>query len=203
MATVEPKVIKLPKVRLGFPHLKDPSTPKDGDGDPKFRACFILDPDDSTHKKVIKSIKKEAKRLIEEAFEGRRVKLKEIDCFGDGNDKISEKTGEIYDGFEDMFFVQANNRRRPKCILRNKDEIEQADIDKILYPGCYVYATVNLWIQDNKFGKAVRCSLRGVQFYADGEEFGSGTANIDKEFDDFDDEDYDLDDDDDDDDLDL
>lgn len=194
-AQVEPKVIKLPKVRLSFPHLKDPSKPKDGDDNAKakFRAGFILDPTDKTHRKVIKQIKAEANRLVEEAFEGRRVKLKEIDCFGDGNDKISEKTGEIYDGYEDMFFVQGVNDRRPKCIYRNKDEIDYEDIEKVLYPGCYVYASINLWIQDNTFGKAVRCSLRGVQFYKDGEEFGGGNVNIDEEFEDFDDEDYDDD----------
>ena len=194
---VTPEVIKLKNVRLSFPHLKDPSASKDG-GKEQFRAAFILDPSDKAHRKSIKAIKAEKNRLVEEAFEGRRVKMKELECFGDGDNKISEKTGEVYDGYEGMFFVQANNDRRPKVLYRNRDEIPYEDIEKVLYPGCFVNASVNLWIQDNSFGKAVRCSLRGVQFFKDGEEFGGSNVDIEKEFDDFDDEDYDDDFDDDD-----
>lgn len=191
---VVPEIIKLKNVRLSFPVLDEPQAPKDDpEGAKKYRAAFLLDPSDKEHKRIIKQIEREVERQLEETFQGRKFKLKETTCYGDGDDKISETTGEVYDGYEGMFFVQATNDKEPKCIYRNKDEIDSSDIPKVLYAGCYVNASVNFWIQDNSFGKAVRCSLRGVQFFRDGEPFGGNAVDVDAEFDDFDDDDFDDD----------
>jgi hypothetical protein len=47
-----------------------------------------------------------------------------------------------------------------------------------------VNASIELWCQDNNYGKRINASLRGVQFLKDGEAFaGGGVANAD-EFDD-------------------
>lgn len=191
---VEVKPIKLKNVRLSFPVLDEPQASKDDpEGKKKYRAAFLLDPSDKEHRRIIKEVEAEAERLLYETFGDRKVKLKPTECYGDGDEKISEKTGEVYDGYDGMFFVQATNDRAPKCLYRNKDDIDVEDIAKVLYAGCYVNASVNLWIQDNSFGKAVRCSLRGVQFYKDGEPFGGTSVDVDKEFDDFDDDDFDDD----------
>lgn len=191
---VEANVIKLRNVRLSFPVLATPEAPKDDpDGKKKYRAAFLLDPSDKNHRRTIKEIEKEVERLLDETFGSKKYKLKETVCYGDGDEKISEKTGEVYDGYEGMFFVQATNDRPPKCLYRNKDEIDVDDIEKVLYPGCYVNVSINFWIQDNTFGKAVRCSLRGVQFLKDGEPFGGNMVDVDAEFDDFDDDDFDDD----------
>jgi hypothetical protein len=46
-----------------------------------------------------------------------------------------------------------------------------------MYGGCYVNAAVKPWLQDNKFGKGVRCDLVAVQFFADGPAFGGGETD--------------------------
>jgi hypothetical protein len=52
------------------------------------------------------------------------------------------------------------------------------------YAGCYVNANIDVWWQDNKYGKRVNASLRSVQFVKDGESFGAGPLDAAKEFED-------------------
>ena len=51
------------------------------------------------------------------------------------------------------------------------------------YAGCYVIANVELWAQDNNYGKRINASLRGVQFLRDGDAFSGGGAASEDEFD--------------------
>ncbi|WP_244126983.1 ssDNA-binding protein, partial [Xylella fastidiosa] len=47
------------------------------------------------------------------------------------------------------------------------------------YAGCYVNANIELWAQDNNYGKRINASLGGVQFLRDGEAFaGGGVASV-------------------------
>jgi hypothetical protein len=46
--------------------------------------------------------------------------------------------------------------------------------DGRVYSGCYVNATIELWPQDNKFGKRINASLMGVQFARDGQRLSGG-----------------------------
>jgi len=41
---------------------------------------------------------------------------------------------------------------------------------------------VDIWPQDNKWGQRVNCTLRGVMFANDGENFGGGTPASADEF---------------------
>jgi hypothetical protein len=43
------------------------------------------------------------------------------------------------------------------------------------YAGCYVNASIELWAQDNAYGKRINATLRGVQFVRDGDSFGAGS----------------------------
>jgi hypothetical protein len=42
------------------------------------------------------------------------------------------------------------------------------------YSGCYVNVKLNVWAQDNSYGKAVRAAIQTVQFRAHGDAFGGG-----------------------------
>lgn len=199
MAKAQGKVIKLKKVRLSFPNLKEAVYPKgfEGQGDPKYSADFILDPEE--HADTIKAINAEIKRLIKEEWGEKPPKFKAIEFFGKGDLKI-KGDGTVYEGYEGKWFVSANNRKKPLLVDRDNTQLEGDDIEKRLYGGCYVNAAIDMWIQDNKFGQTVRCNLRGVKFFGDGEAFGAGGASIDE----LDDGELDIDDDfDDDDDLGL
>jgi hypothetical protein len=39
-----------------------------------------------------------------------------------------------------------------------------------------VVAIVELWAQDNSWGKRINATLKGVQFYQDGEAFAGGVS---------------------------
>lgn len=98
-------------------------------------------------------------------------------CFQDGNRKPD------YDGFPGNWALSSHrteDKGRPLVFDTDKSPIYQANNDPYpgkagrLYAGCYVNASVELWAQDNAAGKAMRCSLNGLQFLRDGDAFGGG-----------------------------
>lgn len=195
------EVIKLRGVRLSFPHLK---TPKKFDEDnekeeAKFQASFLLDPGNDDHKKMIRECDREIKRLKSESGID-DDEFKPLQCFGKGDKKKNKKTKEPYDGYAGMYFVSSSNIKRPVLKDSKGNNLTPEEAEQMMYGGCYVHANVNFWVQDNKFGQAINCSLRGVVFCRDGEAFGAGAVS-DDEFDDvleggeidLDDDDLDLD----------
>jgi len=67
----------------------------------------------------------------------------------------------------------------------NKDKSPVVEADGVIYSGCYVNAIIDLWAQDNQFGKRINATLLGVQFAYDGDAFASGGSGV--SVDDFDD----------------
>ena len=190
--SINSKPISLRNVRLSFPILKEATKfdPENNKEIPKFKASFILDPD--THAGTIKEIKQVTKSLIEEMWGGKPSGMKDIDCFGDGNIKKNGQ-GEVYAGYKDMFFVSGNNKNRPILLHKNKSQVDKDEIEDIFQPGYRVNGSISLWTQDNKFGKAIRCTVRGIQFVREDETFGASGVNVDEEFEDFNDESDDFD----------
>lgn len=80
--------------------------------------------------------------------------------------------GDVYDGFEGMASIRAVNKVRTLVVDARKAILTQADGKP--YSGCYCNVGIDVWAQDNKHGKAVRCKLLWVQFLRDGEAFGGG-----------------------------
>lgn len=180
------KMIKMQGVRLSFPQLHEAATPKGyDDSEPKFNCNFLLDPENDAHKAYIKQITAEIKRLISESWGEKPAKMKPVDCFGKGEKFVSTKTNKPYTGYEGTYAISASNSRRPMLKGRDKGNLTPEEAHKMLYGGCYVNGIVKFWVQDNKFGQAIRCSLEGVMFFGDGEAFGSGGAD-DEDFEDFD-----------------
>ena len=80
--------------------------------------------------------------------------------------------------------IKASSGKRPMVI--GTDRAPLTEDDGKPYAGCYVNAIVELWGQDNQFGKRVNANLLAVQFVKDGTPFGNGvTASVD-DFDDID-----------------
>ena len=170
-------VIKLPNVRLSFAQsLFEASAFEEGQVK-KYGATFLLDPEHGPHRKAVKQIKKAAAELTAQQDWDEDVKLK-VQCFGLEDDA---RTG--YDGWEDMFFIRAKNTSRPVTV--NKDLTPVTESDGVIYSGCYVNATINLWsIHHVRGGKQINANLRGVQFVRDGEEFsGRPKVRAEEEFD--------------------
>lgn len=179
MAEKDPSIIALPNVRLSFPNLFTPSSMVGADGkpqEPKFSATFIFD--NNEHAALLDKIDALIDRLALDEFK-KKVGFKR--CLRDGNDK-SELEG-YGDG---KSFITASNKARPGVVDRRLNPIVEAD--NIIYAGCYVNATIRLWVQNNQFGKRVNAQLRAVQFLRDGDSFGAGPVDATQEFEAIDDQ---------------
>lgn len=175
-----PNVIRLENVRLAFPQLFE-ATQVQGEGKPAFSASFILNP--KTNANLIKKIKEMTTRIGAEKWgakaDGVMKALEAADklVLHDGNMKAE------YDGYADNFYISARNVKQPDVVDRNKDVKLEAKDGKP-YAGCYVNASIEIWPQDNKFGKRINASLRAVQFLKDGDAFAGGAPVSDDELDD-------------------
>lgn len=172
MPNTDPYIIRLRNVRLSFPHLFKPHAMEEGQ-EPKFSASFLMDCNE--HAELIEEIETKVDRIALD-FWKKRTSFKT--CLRDGNDKPD------LDGFGDgIMFITASRRERPAVVDKDPSVPLTAEDGKI-YAGCYVNATIRLWVQDNKWGKRVNAELRGVQFHADGNSFGAGPINPEEEFED-------------------
>ena len=169
--------IKLNNVRLSFAQLFEAKT-VNGEGKPAFSASFLIKPTDPQVKAINDAIDAVAKDKwgIKAEANLKVMRTGDKTCLHSGDLKAN------YDGFEGMMFVSARNPLRPLVL----------DVDRSLlsaesgrpYSGCYVNVSLELWAQDNNYGKRVNATLMGVQYFGEGESFsGGGIAEID-DFDD-------------------
>lgn len=167
----------LKDVRMSFPNLFEAKAPPTPGGKAKFSAAFIFP---RTHgqvpelQKVVLDVavgKWGAK--AEEVLKG--LKAADRLCVHDGDAKSDT------DGYAGNIFINASNDIRPLTIGAGPDgRAPVTAADGKLYAGCYVNAIVQVWAQDNQFGKRVNASLLGVQFLRDGERLaGGGSAAAD------------------------
>lgn len=164
------EVIRLKNVRLSFADLFKAKAFSD-DQAPKYKANLLLDPSNADNAAAIKQIREEAKKLVTEGkLDIADVRL----CFGKGDTKK-------YDGYAGMVYLSASNSSRPAVVNRRREPVVEGD-NEAPYSGCYVNASITLWLQDNKWGKRVNANLRGVQFLRDGQAFGVAPVDTDSEF---------------------
>jgi hypothetical protein len=169
--------ILLRDVRLAFPNLWKASAPKGG-GEEAFSASFLMP---KNHKQIAE-VKAAFKALAKDKWAAKADGfLKTLEatgktCLHDGDTKSD------YEGFEGNLYVSARSKIRPSVFDQQRQELTQADGKP--YSGCYVNASIELWAQDNNFGKRINAQLRGVQFLRDGDAFaGGGSAADADEFD--------------------
>jgi hypothetical protein len=169
--------VKLNNVRLSFPSLFEAKT-VNGEGKPAFSAVFLLDPKDPQVKAVNAAIEAVAREKWGVKAEANLKALRAADktCLHNGDLKSN------YSGFEGMLYISARNALRPLVIDVNKSPL--AEEDGKPYAGCFVNASIELWVQDNNYGKRINATLAGVQFYKDGESFGGGSIADADDFDD-------------------
>lgn len=169
--------LMLKNKRLGFPALDRPQAI--GDGEPAYGGRLIIDPDDKDVKVLDDAIVAVAKQKWKDDADGVLTVLREEKriCFEKAPYR-NKKTGKVYDGFDGKYSLGTRNpKTRPTCVDAYGTEItDTAQIARILYSGCYVHAQVELWAQDNAFGRRINCSLLGVMFAGDGDSFGGGSA---------------------------
>tara|TARA_R110000868_G_scaffold33562_2_gene121622 strand:+ start:3486 stop:4007 length:522 start_codon:yes stop_codon:yes gene_type:complete len=152
--------IKLNDVRLSFPSLFRKSV-YNGE-ETKFEATFLLNK--KTHVDKVKEIEAAIAAAIKESLKGAKL----------GSDKICFKNGDDfeYTGYAGHMSIKASSNKRPLVIDRDKSPLTEAD--GRLYAGCRVNATIELWAQNNTYGKRINANLLALQFFKDDEPFADG-----------------------------
>jgi len=168
--------IKLNNVRRSFPSLFRKAV-FSGE-ETKFEATFLLDK--KKHADLIKQIEGEISAAVKEKFAG---KVKALP-----GDKIFMKDGDDFEyaGYAGHMSVKASSKSRPICVDRDRSSVTEED--NKFYAGCYVNGIIEIWVQDNSYGRRVNANLLGVQFYKDGEPFADGVKASVDDFDAFEDE---------------
>lgn len=181
--------IKLEQVRLSFPDLFTP-TQFDDKAPLQYRAQFLFPKSSKTHKDVLAAIEEEARdKFTEKKYKPILEKIKTQSnkyCLADGDTKT-------YDGYAGMIALSATraaDKGKPLVLDRNKSPLAQEDGKP--YAGCYVNATVEIWVQDNKWGQGVRAQLLAVQFAKNGDAFAAGGVANPDDFDELADQGNDL-----------
>lgn len=182
--------IQLTNVRLSFPKLIEAVANDNFPGaGKKFGADLILTPDHADYARLMAEIgqvatekwKEQAGAILQMVQRDRRLR-----CWGQGSEKVKKQTLLPYEGYEGMVYITTSmNEDRPPIMVRpdgtvcdNANTMERAALARKLYGGCYVNAAVSPWIQDNQFGRAVRCNLIAVQFSKDGDSFGDAPPDV-------------------------
>lgn len=171
-------VVKLQKVRIAFcQNLFKAGAIKPGDT-PKFSSTFILHKDDPQVGTIKKAILAVAQEKWEEKYEAilKSLKAGAKICLHDGDTKAQ------YDGFEGNFFISSSSPTAPLVIDRDRSRLTEAAGKP--YAGCYVNVNLEIWAQDNVWGKRVNATLKGVQFAADGDAFVGSAPASEEDFDD-------------------
>jgi len=172
-------IIRLNNVRLSFPSLTEHEK-YEGQDTGKY-GCTLLMPHATQGVMQVEKGISDAIKLKWGKKPPPANKLKT--SFRNGDD-------EKYDGYAGMMALKATNKNRLHLILRDRSPIEPDEVDQILYPGCYVNATISFNAgKDSYNNNRVWCNLRALQFYKRGEKFGGGVpVDIDAEFESFSDE---------------
>ena len=157
----------LKNVRLAFPALHEAKTIA-GSDKAKYSAAFLFEKANPSYKALTAA---EAAVAKEKWGAKTDTVMKGIVAAGKQLVKDGDTKAE-YGGYEGMFFVNSSNDARPTVIDGKRAPLTAADGKP--YGGCFVNAIIDVWAQDNQYGKRINASLKGVQFVKDGDAFGSG-----------------------------
>lgn len=162
--------VKLANVRLSFPSLFSARKFAPTDAKGSFSAALILDK--KVNAREIAAVKAAIASVVATDFKG---KAPAKTCLRDGAEKSDT------DGYGDgVMFISARSDKRPQVVGRDLAPLTEEDGKP--YAGCYINATIQVWGQDNQYGKRINAKLRCVQFYKDGATFGEAPINIEQEF---------------------
>lgn len=193
-------IIFFSNVRASFPQLvkpgqfKDPSTGATGKLQYKITLLFP-----ENHPSFTTFLQKVGELALEKWKQNTSVVMNRIKndpkscCFGQGNQRINQKTFKVVEGYEGMMYLMANlnaenatgNSTRPQIIKADgtpvdpRNDIEYQHETSLIYPGCRVNAAVEPWMQSHQtYGTGIRCRLIAVQFAGDDTPFGESTPDV-------------------------
>lgn len=181
-----PRIV-LKEVRLSFPDLFT-AVQYQGTGPYNYRTLALLEKGDDNCKKVVKTMQDIAKEKWGDKASTvyKQIMANPKQCmYADGDLKD-------FNGAAGHMIVSATRALKdgpPKIVGRDGKTII-TESSGLIYSGVYVNMSIDVWAQDNKFGKGIRAGLVAVQFVKHGEAFGGAAAATSDDFEDigFDDE---------------
>lgn len=169
--------IMLKNVVLAFPALAEPQS--FGEGEPAYGAKFPIKPTSEQQKAIEAAVLAEAKEAWKDKADS-VLKMLEEDGKVAFTKKVyrSKKTGEAYQGFEGAHYLSTRNAKTQPTVFNQYGEelTGKSDIEAKAFSGAVVNASIEIWAQDNKWGRRINCSLRGVMLTGEGENFGGGSS---------------------------
>ena len=185
------EIIFLSDVRISFPNIATPQTQQYNDnGVAKTRVSYnaeFLMPMD--HPGFAQFFKQYQALATAKWAENANVVMQRIQaerklrCFGQGEEKVNQKTFKPYDGYPGNIYLTAGRDTMPQIIKPDGSPVDPSNtmeaqaLARKIYGGCRVNAAVKPWIQANKYGNGVRLDLVAVQFLRDDTAFGEGAAD--------------------------
>jgi len=157
MITIKNAVLNFPSV-FSLPVVN-------GEQQSKFSTKIILDPKE--HAAAIKQLQTEIERLRTETLKGAKLPADKF-CLRNGDDLAKEE-------YEGKFVLSASCKRRPTVVKAEDGQLVPVqEDDGLIYSGCVANVNVNLWAQDNKYGRRINCELVAIQWKSEGTPLGGG-----------------------------
>lgn len=171
--------VMLVNARLAFPVLDKPEQFQ-GQGKARYSATLLIEPGSALHDQCKAAMRAAAAEKWGDAKADAAVKG--LSSTG----KVAMYDGDLkadkYDGFEGMIAIGAHSQETAPPVLLDGQKNQLPRNTGMIYPGCYVNASIEFWAQDNNFGKRINAQLRGVQFAKDGDSFSAARPASDDEF---------------------
>jgi hypothetical protein len=173
--------IRLKDVRAFFPTLFKPERNPMFPTSPEMYGLVLAIKPGSDNDRIIRAAIQEAGQAH---FEGAWPKTlaairtaKNSFCYFAGNDEVDAK-GNVREGYADVWVLRTrrNAEKGPPLVLDNRagpDGKPARASESRVYSGCHVNVLADIFAY-SKTGKGISCGLRTVQFWCDGEAFGSG-----------------------------
>jgi hypothetical protein len=177
-----PGLMLLMNVRTSHLYVFEPYTgkpsPQIPNPKPMFKGDFLMDathPDLARVAHAIEIVGSTHKWKSDVTWAQVKEQLKAQDklCLHRGD--VSQAGQPEYAG---KFFVKANNQKRFTILDGLRNPMAAGD-KNAPYSGCWVNATIDIYAQDNQFGRRINATLTGVQFVRHDEAFGGGARAAD------------------------
>ena len=183
------EVILVSNVRLSFPHLAEPQRQViETTGKERISYnCELILPQD--HPSFAKFMQVYASMALEKWKEHAQAVMQMIQserklrCFGRGEEKVNKKTFQPYDGYAGNVYITVGRDTPPQIIQGDGTPIDPNNtmayqqLTRKMYGGCRVNAAIKPWLQENKYGRGVRCDLVAIQFAGDDKAFGEAATD--------------------------
>ena len=155
-------------VRLSYANIASPR--KNPDGTSKFSTQIIIDKNDKNtlnkFKQAIEELKQDPKAIAKMEGKANYIQLNLRD--GDADPAVEDQ----FDTYAGKYFINANSDKQPIVFTRDKQKMDQFDIEEEIYSGVYAQVQLSVFAYNFNGKKGVGFGLNGIRKVKDGERLG-------------------------------